>query len=87
MVQLLHFLHQRRKLFRLCVIFRQDAGFANSDVQIDSHGLAREPARAADIGLETDAVLAGVGGREGEFAFCSATLVHDAVVVVEDFLS
>ena len=37
-------------------------------------------------GLEADAVLAGVGGAEGEFARVGAFGVDDAVVVVEDFV-
>ena len=37
-------------------------------------------------GLEADAVLAGVGGAEGELARVGAFGVDDAVVVVEDFV-
>ena len=37
-------------------------------------------------GLEADAVLAGVGGAEGEFARVGAFGVDNAVVVVEDFV-
>ena len=37
-------------------------------------------------GLEADAVLAGVGGAEGEFARVGAFGVDDAVVVVKDFV-
>ena len=37
-------------------------------------------------GREADAVLARVGGAEGEFARVGALGVDDAVVVVEDFV-
>ena len=37
-------------------------------------------------GLEADAVLAGVGGAEGEFARVGAFGVDNAVVIVEDFV-
>jgi hypothetical protein len=38
-------------------------------------------------GRETDAVLASVGCAEGEFAFCAAVLVDDAVVIVEGLIN
>ena len=41
---------------------------------------------AAAGGQEADAVLARVGGAEGEFARVGAFGVDDAVVVVEDFV-
>jgi len=37
-------------------------------------------------GREADAVVAGVCGAEGEFSGMGASGIHDAVVVVEDFV-
>jgi len=37
-------------------------------------------------GCEADAVVAGVCGAEGEFPGMGTSGVHDAVVVVEDFV-
>ena len=47
---------------------------------------AAKPSSAGIGGREADAVVAGVGGAEGEFAGVRAFGVDDAVVVVEDFV-
>ena len=47
---------------------------------------AAKPSPAGVGGREADAVVAGVGGAEGEFAGVRAFGVDDAVVVVEDFV-
>lgn len=47
---------------------------------------AAKPSPARVGGREADAVVAGVGGAEGEFAGMRAFGVDDAVVVVEDFV-
>lgn len=48
--------------------------------------LAQPASRRGASRREADAVLAGVGGAEGEFARVGAFGVDDAVVVVEDFV-
>lgn len=48
--------------------------------------LAQPPTLRGPGGREADAVLASVGGAEGELAGVGSFGVDDAVVVVEDFV-
>ena len=66
------------------------AGLANNEIQVELDGTLGigQPAasRGFGVGHEADAVLAGVGGREGEAAGVVLALGHDAVVIVEGLL-
>ena len=74
------------------VIALNARGFTDShvDFKLDVSGrrTAREPTlgRRYVCGGEADAVVAGVGSREGEAALSVAALGDDAVVVVEDLI-
>lgn len=67
-------------------------GVANGQVELefDAAGLAAVPEEAAGRGHvgwgEAEAVVAGVGGGEDEFAAAFGALGDDAVVVVEGFV-
>lgn len=88
-IQILDLLYQVRDL---AVVIRLDLrGRTDSQIerQLDAaEGLAAEPAGVACRvrGGEADAVVAGVGGGEGDLAGGLAAAGDDAVVVVEDFL-
>lgn len=51
-----------------------------------SLALAQPPTLRGTGGREADAVLTGVGGAESKLAGVGAFGVHDAVVIVEDFI-
>lgn len=88
-IQILHLLHNTLDLALIRTL--NLTTFANGQVQrqLDvSKRLAadRPPAESGVRGLETDLVVPGVVGDEGEFAGGGPALGDDAVVIVEDFV-
>ena len=89
-IQILHLLHH---LAHLVLVRALDlARFADDHVELEADAAdlvaAEEVAgEGGDVGRgEAEAVVAGVGGGEGEFAGAGAALRDDAVVVVEGFV-
>lgn len=89
-VQISYFLHDLADLiFVRALDLRR---FANGHVELefdaaDLRAAEEEAGSCGNVGgCEAEAVLAGVGGGEGEFAGRLAALGDDAVVVVEDFV-
>lgn len=89
-IQILHLLHERLDLVLVGAL--DAARLANRHVERELDGAvdaAAEPAAARRhvLRCHADAVLAAVGGAEGEFALGGAALRDDAVVVVEGFFN
>ena len=88
-VQVLHALYNVLDL--VLILGLNLACFANSHVQAHSNGTLAvgQPSRCRDIGVshETNAVLAGVGGRESETTGVVLALVHNTVIIVECLLN
>jgi hypothetical protein len=87
-VQVLNLLDQRLDMCLICAL--DPASLADSHVQGELNGAvdaAAQPSSALHVLRgDANAVLAGVGGGEGEFALAGAALGDDAVVVVESLL-
>lgn len=75
-------------VLHLVLVFRLDlASLADCNVQGHPNGAlgTGQPAtcRGIGVGHEADAMLAGIGSREGEAAGVIITFVHNAMVIVE----
>lgn len=88
-VQIAHLLHD---IIQLALVRALNlARLANHHIQVEPHravNTAAQPAAGARhiLGCEAQAVLARVGGGEGEAAFCGAALGNDTVIVIEGLL-
>lgn len=89
-VQISYFLHDLADLIFVRAFDLRCFANGHVEFEFDAADLraAEEEARSCwDVGwCETEAVLAGIGGGEGEFAGGLAALGDDAVVVVENFV-
>lgn len=89
-VQISHFLHHFSNLILVTAFDLRGLADCEIKLELDPADLRageEEAGGCGDVGRgEADAVLAGVGGGEGEFAEPGAALGDDAVVAVEDFV-
>jgi hypothetical protein len=89
-IQIFNLLHHLAHLILIRAL--NLAGLADHHVELeaDAADLVAAEEVAGDggdvVGGEAETVVSGVGGGEGEFAAAAASLVHDAVVVVEGFV-